>query len=417
MMVFFKAQDSLRSRLRLFVLCIVASISACSNVPDQTLKAPTQSADPALYSASAWNAGHEAVAKDRSECVASGSLHNLWIRRMKEGADHDYPIGAGDVLEISVTDVDELKQLEVRVTGEGTIDLPLVGELPVVGLREDDVRELIAKKLKGLVLEPSVHVFVREYRSRSVTVMGMVDKPGTYALASTGDSILDMIGRAGGIRTGGAQRVVLFPGEPTRNNLQNSANSDPRQGCADAVPNQSTIGGSEQSVEPCKAGELPARNLTEAPEPAGAGSYGNLGNKVEPIIIELDQRSSSACLNVPARPNDEVLVPAAGQVGVYGWVARPGTFEITPGMTVLGAITSAGGALYSSNAEVLRKSAEGERTVLPLDLSKLEDGRAVDVPVQAGDLVLVKYSVLGAIPYSVMQVLHFSSGVYLPVPY
>jgi hypothetical protein len=47
----------------------------------------------------------------------------------------------------------------------------------------------------------------------------------------------------------------------------------------------------------------------------------------------------------------------------------------------------------------------------------LEDGRAVDVPVQAGDLVLVKYSVLGAIPYTVMQVLHFSSGVYLPVPY
>jgi SLBB domain len=195
-------------------------------------------------------------------------------------------------------------------------------------------------------------------------------------------------------------------------------NSDPQPACTDVASNQPTIGGSAQSVEPCKAGELTARNLTEAPGPNGAGSFGNLDNKkVEPIIIELDQRSSSACLNVPARPNDEVLVPAAGQVGVYGWVVRPGTFEISPGMTVLGAITAAGGALYSSNAQVLRKSAEGERTVLPLDLSKLEDGRAVDVPVQAGDLVLVKYSVLGAIPYTVMQVLHFSSGVYLPVPY
>src|SRR5271165_3626552 len=142
MMVFFKAQDSQRSRLYPLLLCIVTSISACSNASNQTLKAPTQST---LNSGSDWNGGHIAEAEDRSECVASGSLHNLWTRRMTEGVGHDYPIGPGDVLEISVTDVDELKLLEVRVTGEGTIDLPLVGEVIVVGLREDDVRQSIAR--------------------------------------------------------------------------------------------------------------------------------------------------------------------------------------------------------------------------------------------------------------------------------
>jgi polysaccharide export outer membrane protein len=170
-------------------------------------------------------------------------------------------------------------------------------------------------------------------------------------------------------------------------------------------------GDAVKSVEPCKAEEHTGSKLADGTGASGAGDL-----RVEPIIMELDERSASACLNMPARPNDEVVVPPAGQVGVYGWVSRPGTFDITPGMTVLGAVTAAGGAMYSSNVEVLRKDASGERSSVPMDLSKLEDGRSADIPVQAGDLIVVRSSALGIVPYTVTQILHFGfgSGMYFP---
>jgi len=89
---------------------------------------------------------------------------------------------------------------------------------------------------------------------------------------------------------------------------------------------------------------------------------------------------------------------------------RPGSFEITPGMTVLGAVSAAGGALYSSNADILRKDASGQRSDVPMDLSKLEDGRSPDIPVQAGDLIVVRSSALGFVPYTLTQILHLGTG-------
>lgn len=53
----------------------------------------------------------------------------------------------------------------------------------------------------------------------------------------------------------------------------------------------------------------------------------------------------------------------------YGWVSKPGSFDITPGMTVLGAITAAGGAMFSSKVE-LKRTEHGSRVSIPVDLSK-----------------------------------------------
>jgi len=102
---------------------------------------------------------------------------------------------------------------------------------------------------------------------------------------------------------------------------------------------------------------------------------------------------------------------------VEGWVRSPGAVNLTPGMTVIGAIAAAGGALFSSNAEILRSSLEEHRTAISLNLSAAENGEAPDLPVEAGDVVIVERSALGAVPYAVYALLsRFATGFAIPIP-
>jgi protein involved in polysaccharide export with SLBB domain len=167
-----------------------------------------------------------------------------------------------------------------------------------------------------------------------------------------------------------------------------------------------------------RAGALPSADPEEilrkvSTSNSDSSISGLRGASVVPIVIDLSNPSMTGCLNLPARPGDIILVPAAGQVGVYGWVSHPGSFDVTAGMTVLGAVTAAGGAMFSSNAELLRTE-RGSRISIPLDLSKVESGKASDLPVQGGDVVLIKSSAVGAVPYGVYTLLSkFGTGLYL----
>jgi hypothetical protein len=120
-------------------------------------------------------------------------------------------------------------------------------------------------------------------------------------------------------------------------------------------------------------------------------------------------------LNVPVRPGDVIMIPARGQVLVQGWVPNPGAYQITPGMTALGAVTAAGGQLYSSSAVVLRAGPDGKKVQLPVNLSGVEKGRTADVEVISGDVVIVERSLTGALPYSLNFLLSkFGTGVFFP---
>lgn len=69
--------------------------------------------------------------------------------------------------------------------------------------------------------------------------------------------------------------------------------------------------------------------------------------------------------------------------------------------------------MFSSNAELLRTD-KGSRISIPLDLSEIESGKAQDLPVQGGDVVLIKSSAVGAVPYGVYTLLtKFGTGLYL----
>jgi SLBB domain len=238
----------------------------------------------------------------------------------------------------------------------------------------------------------------------------MVAQPGPYTLDGPDESLLSVLGRAGGLKGLGnedaADRVVLFPTNKHEPALERG-NPMREVACADPGPGQARglVHGR------CRASNGFTASQSLALVGTAAGS--NAGATVVPIIIDLDKPAMAACLDTPARPGDVIMVPAAGQVGVYGWVARPGSFNITPGMTVLGAITAAGGSMFSSNAEVMRTE-RGNRVSIPVNLTRVEHGSESDPAVEAGDIVLIKGSMVGAVPYAVYTLFEkFGTGLYL----
>lgn len=94
----------------------------------------------------------------------------------------DYRIGALDLLQISVFQLDDLDR-EVRVNSSGMISLPLVGAVTAGGKTVPELEQEIAAKLKENYLQnPQVSVFVKEFTSQRVTVEGAVNKPGIFPI-------------------------------------------------------------------------------------------------------------------------------------------------------------------------------------------------------------------------------------------
>jgi len=108
-------------------------------------------------------------------------------------------LGAGDVFTLQIVGEKELP-LEYRVASDGTVELPYVKTLKVAGLEPQQVTQLIRERLVELEIltEPSVIVTVKEYNSKRVSVLGQVQKPGTFPL-SPGMTLVDAISQAGGL--------------------------------------------------------------------------------------------------------------------------------------------------------------------------------------------------------------------------
>jgi polysaccharide export outer membrane protein len=108
------------------------------------------------------------------------------------------PISIGDELEVSVFGVPEMGAHE-RVDGAGNINLPLVKSVHVAGLTSDAAEAVIEKRLRdgGFLKDPHVSIFVKEYSSSGIAVLGEVQHPGVYP-ANGPRKLWDMILAAGG---------------------------------------------------------------------------------------------------------------------------------------------------------------------------------------------------------------------------
>lgn len=94
-----------------------------------------------------------------------------------------YKVGVGDVLDIRILNSPAKESTLFTVLESGAIDYPLAGEEPVevAGLTSGEIEDLLKEKVK-LYQNPSISVTVRDYSSHTISVLGLVEKPGTKAL-------------------------------------------------------------------------------------------------------------------------------------------------------------------------------------------------------------------------------------------
>src|SRR5439155_1674845 len=107
-------------------------------------------------------------------------------------------------------------------------------------------------------------------------------------------------------------------------------------------------------------------------------------------------------LNPRVRPGDVITVSPAGSVLVDGWVQKPGSYPVTRGLTLSGALAAAGGDLFPADrrhATVKRVLGPGEERSFTVDLVAVADGRAADVPITDGDVVRVPASTIRLVPW------------------
>jgi protein involved in polysaccharide export with SLBB domain len=125
-------------------------------------------------------------------CAGSG------ISERASAAENFYPIGIGDLLQISVyAGGEEQENFTVEVASDGNIATPLLGEIPVEGKLPTDAAELLAHRLAdGYYVNPRVIVGVKESAAK-VFVLGEVARPGAYS-AKDGLTALNACILAGG---------------------------------------------------------------------------------------------------------------------------------------------------------------------------------------------------------------------------
>jgi polysaccharide export outer membrane protein len=122
-------------------------------------------------------------------------LQALWAR---PGLADDYRIAPSDVLEIAVYGEEGLKNQELIVRPDGKVSFPMVGDIEVGGLTTAEVKERAEQKIREFIPEAMITVGVRKLGSMQYYVMGKVNKPGMYNVA-TPLNVLQALSLAGGL--------------------------------------------------------------------------------------------------------------------------------------------------------------------------------------------------------------------------
>jgi polysaccharide biosynthesis/export protein len=286
--------------------------------------------------------------------------------------DDAYRIGPRDVLGMTVFAGGE-RQIEqdMTVSGDGTVNAPLVGSLPAAGLTatelEERFREILAD---GYFVEPEVTVRVKGYHSLRYYIAGAVNRPGLYETTSR-STLMQLIANAGGVL-------------PNRGNIAY------------------ILRNAEETLE--EEGETVERLLREGADiPREDAAVEELLTRKAQLRVDLSQLLDRGDMNrdVALETGDVVYIPlekeldlAGFKIYVEGQVRSPGVYDFQPGLTTLNAVLMAGGfARYAapSRTRIIRGTAEGQETIR-VDLDAVRKGRTGDVSLRPGDLVNVPES-------------------------
>jgi len=250
----------------------------------------------------------------------------------KAAVPEDYRIGIGDKIEIAVFDHPDLSKV-VEVRADGTINFPLVGDLPVAGKSAAEVDDLMTRRLgEDFIIDPQVSVDVHDYQSQWVTVIGEVRTPGRYVLKRN-MRLVDLMAEAGGATKEAGNGIQIE-----------------RQAEGEARAEHLRV---DRSAPPSK-----------------------------------DHQS----VNLLLRPGDVVTLSEKEVFYIRGEVTRPGRHYLENDMTLMKAITVAGGLGPFGNPkmiELLRTEPGGRSKKMEVNLKAIENGKADDIPLKPNDTIIV----------------------------
>ena len=203
-----------------------------------------------------------------------------------------YVIGPEDLLTITVFDEADLTN-KYRVDSEGMVTFPLVGRIPASGLTIREFQDRLVERLSsGYIKNPQVRVEMDQYKSQSVFVIGEVRTPGKIVMSGT-MSLIEALALAGSPTTAASSELTVIhpkkvkPGEAT-------------------LPDEAT-------------------------------------DAVRTLVNIKDLQVGKAGQGVVLQDGDTVFVPKAQTFYITGQVRSPGSYVLEPGMTILQAISLAGG--------------------------------------------------------------------------
>ncbi|HNS78862.1 MAG TPA: polysaccharide biosynthesis/export family protein [Syntrophorhabdus sp.] len=255
-------------------------------------------------------------------------------------AQDDYVIGPEDEISITVWDHPDLTR-KIRVNLEGKISFPLIGEVPVGGLTTIEIEKKIGELLnKDYIINPQVSVVIESYKSSKVSIMGEVKMPGPYALTRR-MNVVEALSLAGGLLSEADHEIMIV--RPKKSDQAGRA----------LLP---------EEVEDSEIIRIQIRDMLQR--------EGDMEEKAR---------------NIEVRNGDTIFVPKARMFYVTGEVMKPGQYAYQRGMSLLHAISTAGGFTEKarrSKVKVVRQS-QGKKVELSLTLDK---------PIEPGDTVIVPES-------------------------
>jgi polysaccharide export outer membrane protein len=280
------------------------------------------------------------------------SCSGLWAQQLP-ASNRSYILGPDDGITINVVDLPELEAKAlgvIRIDHQGNIRLPLAGRIEAAGQTVEGLEAEIVKRLSGIMNTPEVSVSVAEYRSHPVSVLGAVRNPGVYQVTGP-KTLFEVLSLAGGLNPDASNRIKI--------------------------------------MRAASAGPLPLAN---------ASSDKTGGFYTAELNVKSVMEAKNPEENINVLSNDVITVPKADMVYVVGAVHKSGGFPLSEKeqISVLQAVSLAEGldsVAKTSGARILRQSSPGaQRTEVAVNVQKILDGRAQDVPLQANDILFIPNS-------------------------
>ena len=324
-----------RTGVTAFLVLVLAAIIGCGSVAQQSQpnQAPSAQPAPAQGGTNAINQINEALSQ---------------VSTKSSGSTLDYRIGPDDLLQITIYNIPEQearatpRTIMLRVSQQGAIVVPLVGEVDVKGMTIADVQSELAKRYTKYIRNPQVGVLVTEYRQR-VSVMGAVQKPGVFELTGP-KTVMDGLALAGGITERAGNQVHVYRQDEK---------------------------GNRQSM---------VIDLMTLANHSG---------------VIMDDKNSQA-VNMALQAGDVINVPQTGMFFVDGAVGKPGSYPLGRNYTLSQALATAGGvnpelADYSA-VSINRRSGPERMETITVDLNGVMAGTKNDPQVRPDDVILVPMS-------------------------